>query len=60
MKFDQQTFKSMSLDELYNILKPSIDKLFKVYNYMQYSTTDFKQLIIKSLDLTQKKFHENK
>lgn len=58
MKFAQHTFKSMSLDELYNILKPSVDKLFKEYSYMEYSTTDFKELIINSLDLVRRSLTE--
>lgn len=55
MKFDQQAFKSMSLNELYGVLQPSIDKIFKEYNYMEYSDTDFKELIETSLKLVQQK-----
>ena len=63
MKLNKQTLKSMTIDELYNILKPSIDKLFKEYNYMKYSTNDLKKIIINNLNLDSinlEKINDNK
>ncbi len=49
MKSESKTFNYSSMDELYSILKPSIDKLYKEYDYMAYTYDEFKLLIEDSL-----------